>query len=285
MKKVQRIKTWAVHIILIFIVLLFLFPIFWLISTAFKSPGDYYSDPPMFLPSVPTLDNFKAVLGLSDAKWGADRAIMQNIINSAVVALGSTALSMIIGLVASYGFVSYKFKGRGPLMVTTIVAKMLPTVVVCIPVFLVFSRIGLVDNQFGLMLSYMVFNLPFVIWMMKGFLEGIPKELEEAARIDGCSKFGAFIKIILPLAAGGLAATSIFCLIFSWNEFILALILTNSTSFQTVTIAISGYITDRGILWGEMSAVGTIALIPMMIFILLVQKHMVEGLTFGAVKE
>jgi len=257
----------------------------WLVSTAFKMPVDYYSDPPKLIPSQITLDNFKVALGLTTAKWGGSRDVIKNIINSIIVAVSTTGISMILGVIAAYGLVGYKFKGRKTLLSLTLFARMIPPIILALPLFLMLSKINLLNNPIALIISYTVFNLPFVIWMMKGFIEGIPIELEEAGRIDGLSKLGAFFRITLPLVAPGLAATSIFCIISSWNEFVFALVLTSTNAAQTIPIAVSGYITDRGILWGEMSAVSTVAMLPMLFFILLVQKHMVRGLTFGAVKE
>jgi multiple sugar transport system permease protein len=260
-------------------------PVIWLALTAFKVPADYYSDPPKLIPSHITLDNFKVALGLMIESGGGSRNVILNIRNSIIVAVSTTAISMILGVFAAYGFVGYKFKGRKTLLFLTLIARMIPPIILALPLFLILSKIKIINNPIALIISYAVFNIPFVIWMMKGFIEDIPIELEEAGRIDGLSKVGAFVKIILPLVSPGLAATAIFCMIFSWNEFMFALIMTNTNAAQTIPIAVSGYITDRGIYWGEMSAVATIAILPMLFFVFLVQKHIVRGLTFGAVKE
>ena len=161
--------------------------------------------------------------------------------------------------------------------------RMFPPIATIIPIFLLFNKLGLIDTRLGLMLLYIAFNLPFAIWIMRSFFDEIPSELDDAAMVDGCSPWQAFARIILPLAAPGLSATAIFCMMFSWNEFLFAMIISRAQT-QTLPVGVMGFITQRGVLWGEMSAAATIIMTPMIIFTFLIQRYLIRGLTFGAVK-
>ena len=158
-----------------------------------------------------------------------------------------------------------------------------PFVVLALPLYLIMSKVGLLDSYVGIIVAHISFNLPFVVWMMKGFFDAVPKEIDEAARVEGYSWFQVFFRIDIPLAKSGLAATAVFCAINSWNEFLMALILTGRST-ATMPVAIPGMMTPQGTLWGQIAAVGTVITIPVLIFAILVQKHMVAGMTMGAVK-
>lgn len=278
------LATWAVNLTVYAIVAGFLLPVFWLLSTSFKLPLDYQTFPPQWLPAHPTLHNFQVALGITPATLGGEQNILTNFRNSLVTVTGTTVISLVVGGIAAYTFVGYRFFGKRTLLLLTLVPRMLPPVVVGLPLLLGFNSLHLTDTPLALMFAYTIFNVPFVVWMLKGFLEDLPIELEEAAQLDGLSRFGAFRRILLPLVAPGIAATAIFCGIYSWNEFALALVLTDTGRSQTIPIAASGYVSEQGVLWGEMAATGVLATLPILIFAFFVQKHLVRGLTLGAVK-
>ena len=204
-------------------------------------------------------------------------------VNSLIVASVNTAICLIVGSMAAFSLARYKFKGSRNIAFWILSIRMMPPVAAIIPIYILMKKLQLLDTPWCLIITYFTMNLPFVVWMMKGFFEEIPREIEESALIDGCSDFGIFIRIALPLAAPGLAATAILVFIFSWNEFIFALILTG-TKAVTLPVGIIGFMKETGINWGYMTAGGVLALIPAIIFVILVQKHLVKGLTMGALK-
>jgi len=162
--------------------------------------------------------------------------------------------------------------------------RMFPPIAAIIPFFLLYKQLGLIDTRIGLIIAYTGFNLPFAVWIMRGFFDEVPRELDEAALIDGCSPIKVFVRVVLPLAAPGLVATAIFAMIFSWNEFMFALILSRSRS-QTMPVGVMGFITHRGVIWGEIMAAASVIMLPMIVFTFIAQKYLIRGLTFGAVKQ
>jgi multiple sugar transport system permease protein len=204
-------------------------------------------------------------------------------LNSLIVSSGTTVLSLAVGCLAAYSLARFRFRAKRYMLLSILFVRMVPAVVLVIPIYTLWRSLGLLDTQQGLILAYLSFNLPFVIWMMRGFFVDIPVEIEEAALIDGCSRLSALVRVILPLAAPGIAATSIFALLLGWNEFLFAVLLTADRA-KTLTPAILNYVTDRAILWGNLYAAASIVLLPVLVFSLAVQKHLARGLTGGAVK-
>ena len=195
----------------------------------------------------------------------------------------STLISLILGSFAAYGFARYNWAKREDRAFWVLSQKFLPAMAVVIPYFTMAAAFKLLDTQILLVICYTTFNIPFTIWMMRGFIEDLPKELEEAAFVDGCSRMDSIRHIVLPLILPGLVATSIFCIINSWNEFVFANFLTTINA-KTVPTSVMMYLSVSGVKWGEMAATGVLAVLPVMIFAISVQKHMVRGLTFGSVK-
>ncbi len=270
--------SWSGVTLVAFAVLLVwtLFPIYWTLASGLKSGAQLYTHPPTYFPIPPTLANFQQVF--------VTRALLKFMRNSLIVAAISTPLSVFVGALAAYSLARFRFRGRGLLMFLVLAVRMLPALIIALPMFLIFTRIGLVDNLFALAIVYVAFNLPFNIWLLAGFFAEVPKELEEAAVVDGCSRWQAFVKVLVPLTAPGLVAAAILSAIFSWNEFAYALILTNTPDAQTLPIAMAGLQTDRGTAFGEIGAIGTVAVLPVLAFGLYVQKYLARGLTAGAVK-
>ncbi|MDY0092244.1 MAG: carbohydrate ABC transporter permease [Candidatus Vecturithrix sp.] len=251
-----------------------LLPPFLLVLTSIKTELDALSFPPKWI-FQPTLQNYREIFDTSPlAAYGA---------NSLIVASLNTAICLVIGSLAAYGLARFRFKGSEDLAFWFLSVRMMPPVAGIIPIYILMKNLRLLDTVWCLIFAYLTFNLPFVIWMLKGFFEEIPREIEESALIDGCSEFGVYLKIALPLIAPGLAATAILAFIFSWNEFLFALILTG-TKAVTLPVGIIGFMKETGINWGYMTAGGVLALIPVLLFVMFVQRHLVKGLTMGALK-
>jgi multiple sugar transport system permease protein len=203
--------------------------------------------------------------------------------NSFITAIFTTVISLVIGSLAAYGFARFNWKKREDRAFWVLSQKFLPAMAVVIPYFLMASITGLLDTQVILIICYTTFNIPFTIWMMRGFIEDLPMELEEAAFVDGCNRLQVLAKIVFPLVLPGMTATAIFCVINSWNEFVFANFLT-SIHAKTVPTSVMMYLSVSGVKWGEMAATGVLAVLPVLIFAICVQKYMIRGLTFGAVK-
>jgi multiple sugar transport system permease protein len=266
--------------------LISLAPVAWMILTSIKLPADTAALPPRLLPgaSAPenslwfrfSLDNFHHVL--------ADAETLGYLFNSLFVSVVSAALSVFFGALAGYGFSRFPFRGGRSALFFVLSTRMLPPLAVAVPISFMYSRLGILDTRFGLILLYTCFNLSFSTWMMKAFLDEIPRAYEEAAMLDGYSRWNALFRVVLPQAAPGLAATSVFCLISSWNEYAFALTLT-STDAVTMPVRIHAIAGNLGIIpWGPLAAASVLFLLPMVFFGLMMRKYLVRGMTFGAVK-
>jgi multiple sugar transport system permease protein len=291
-KKHPRIKTVIIYTALVFITIVAVFPLYWTFTTAFKNPKDAFTFPPKYLPLLQFKPSLYALrdLGLLpplEGEGGAHSptALINKLKNSFIVAVGSTGLSVFLGSLSSYALVRfrfYKWKNKD-ISFFILSQRMLPPIVLVIPFFILYSSLGLIDTLLGVILAHTLVNLPFVVWIMQGFFRGIPSGLIDSARIDGCSEFSTFWRIVMPLSLPGLAATCIFTTIFSWNELLFAISLTYRKA-QTVPIAIAGLTHGSAALWWDISAVSIIALIPVFILVLFFQRHIVAGLTLGAIK-
>jgi multiple sugar transport system permease protein len=263
-------KYMAVTVVLLF----FCFPIFWTVLTSIKPLDLIPKSPPVWL-FAPTLEHYWSIL--------TQRALLSSLWNSLSIAALSTLLALLVGAPAAYVFARFRFRGKESLAFYFLSARMAPPIAMILPFFLISRDLGLLDTRFILIVAYMSFNFAFVIWLLRGFFAEIPAEIDEAAMIDGCSRFGAFVRVVLPLAGPGLAASAIICFIFSWNEFLFALILTN-LSAKTMPVLAAGFVTDRLVLWGKLCASAVIIYLPVMIFALLTRRHLVRGMTLGAIR-
>jgi N,N'-diacetylchitobiose transport system permease protein len=266
---------WNVVGIVIFVVMVF--PVFWMISTAFKPDDQVYSATPTWLSLRPTLRHFADAIH-KPFFW-------TDVKNSLIVVVFTVLISLTLAFFAAVALAKYRFSGRKAFILLIIGIQMLPGVGMIIPLYVVLARYHLVNALTGVIITYLTFALPFCVWTLRGFILGIPKDLEEAAMVDGSTRLGAFAKILLPLVAPGLVATSIFAFITSWNEYILARILLNDQSKQTVTVWLSYFLgTSRNTDWAALMAASTLTAIPVVVFFLLVQKRIAFGLTAGAVR-
>jgi len=224
---------------------------------------------------TPTLENYREVLG--------EGSFARYLTNSLVVGIVSTVITLVLGCMAAYGLARLRFPGRTTLAYTTLLLRTVPLAVLAVPVFMLWSRAGLINSLPGLVLLYVAVNLPFTIWLLYGFILQVPVELEEAASIDGCGPVKVFFKVVLPLIRPGLAAAAIFTFRIAWNEFILALVLTDRAT-RTLPVAASLYITDIGVDWGKIMALGSLIAIPPLVFTFVAARQIITGLTAGAVK-
>ncbi len=264
----------VVGLFLGFYALLCFFPFFWMILTSLKERVDVIN--PAVWTFKPILDNYIDVF--------TKRNLPLNLLNSAIVVSTTVAASVLLGTMAAYGFARFEFKKKESLAFWILSLRMLPPMAVVISFFILGRMLRLLDKQLYLSLIYMSFNIPFAIWMMRGYIEDIPKELEESAWLDGCSRMRGLFSVVVPLVSPGLIATAIFCAIQSWNEFTLAFFLTSFRA-KTVPTIVTEFLSVTGVLWGEMSAVGVVAILPILIFAFLIQKQLIRGMTFGAMKE
>jgi N,N'-diacetylchitobiose transport system permease protein len=260
--------------LLVFAVMVF--PVYWMVSTAFKPASDILTFSPKLFPTASTLDNFADAMG-RPYFWRVAR-------NSLIVVLAVTAFSLVLSFLAALALAKFRFYGRAAFVILIIGVQMVPLNALIIPLYILLSRAGQVDKLSGVIVTYLTFVLPFCVWMLRGFVLGVPRELEEAAMVDGSTRFGAFVRILLPLVAPGLVATSIFAFIQVWNEFIIAYIVLSSPEQQTLTVWLAQFTSLRGTAWGPLMAGATLTAIPVVIFFVAVHRRIAFGLTAGAVR-
>jgi len=271
-KKIIRLAL--IYVALSTIAFVAIFPYVWMVLTSFKTRVDAFAIPPVWF-FKPGVGHYLEVF--------VRKGFSQNLLNSLIISLSSTALSLIVGVPSAYAFARYKLYGDHHMFFFILTTRMAPPITIALPLYILMARAGVLNTHFSVIIAHTTFNLALVVWLMRGFFRMIPREIEEAALIDGCSTFRVFSEISLPLSSGGLVATAIFCIIMSWNEFLFAMILGGHQA-ATLTMAVPGLVTTRGTFWGQIAAVGTVTTIPILIFSLLVQKHLVRGLTFGAIE-
>jgi N,N'-diacetylchitobiose transport system permease protein len=267
--------VWDLVGVALFVVLVF--PVYWMVATAFKPDAEIISIEPTWIPLHPTLAHFRHAI--------RQPYFWQDVRNSVIVVLVTVGISMVLAFLAAVALAKYRFTGRKLFIVLVIGIQMLPAAGLIIPLYVVLARYHQVNVLSGVILTYMTFVLPFSVWTLRGFLIAIPRELEEAAMVDGSSRLGAFVRILLPLVAPGLVATSVFAFITTWNEYIFARVLLNDQSKQTVTVWLSYFLgSSKHTDWGALMAASTLTAIPVIVFFLLVQRKIAFGLTAGAVK-
>ncbi|HEY3551653.1 MAG TPA: carbohydrate ABC transporter permease [Gaiellaceae bacterium] len=274
-RRLSRKVAWDALGLVVFAVMVF--PVFWMVSTAFKNEDQINSFNPTWLPLHPTLAHFRTALHR--------QYFWTDIKNTLIVVLVTVGIAVVLAFLAALALAKYRFTGRNLFIVLMIGIQMLPPIGLIIPLYVLLGRYGEVNKLTGVILVYLTFALPFSVWTLRGFLIGIPKELEEAAMVDGSTRIGAFVRILLPLVAPGLVATSVFAYITAWNEYIFASIILHSNSKQTITLWLTNLLGGgRSIDWGVVMAASSLIAIPVVIFFLLVQRRIAFGLTAGAVK-
>jgi N,N'-diacetylchitobiose transport system permease protein len=272
----KRLHKFGWNALGLFVLLVMVFPVYWMISTAFKPGHDILSYTPQWLPTHPTLSNFTDAVH-QQFFWDAVK-------NSLIVVSVVVALSLVLAFLAALALAKFNFYGRKPFIVLILGVQMVPLAALIIPLYILMSRLDQVDKLSGVIVMYLTFVLPFAVWTLRGFLLGVPKELEESAMVDGATRFGAFVRVLLPLLGPGLVATSIFAFIQAWNEFIIAYVFLHTPEKQTLMVWLASFTTLRGTEWGPLMAGATLCSLPVIVFFLLVQRRIMFGLTAGAVK-
>ncbi|MBM3584597.1 MAG: carbohydrate ABC transporter permease [Alphaproteobacteria bacterium] len=304
----SRKAKWVAGILVVLYAVLTLLPLLWIISTSFKSGPDSISYPPkvFFQPTLEGYVNLFTTQARASAEdlatltppeawydeiaWADGMIIVgpsrfgQRFLNSVIIGFGSTFLSIVLGTLSAYAFSRFRVPLRDDLLFFILSTRMMPPIVVAIPIFLMFRSLGLSDTHAGMILLYTAVNLSLAVWLLKGFIDEIPRDYEEAALIDGYTRFQAFVKVVLPQAATGIASTAIFCLIFAWNEYAFAVLLTSGNAqtappFIPTILSVGG-----GIDWPAVAAAATLFLLPVVVFTILLRKHLLRGITFGAVR-
>ncbi|MBX2883676.1 MAG: carbohydrate ABC transporter permease [Granulosicoccus sp.] len=266
-------RLWLRFMLALFVTLLFVFPVYWLALISIKTPDDIYAYPPVWLPSEVHFSSYVALFRDGDA-W--------SIWNSLVTAGVSTLLAMLIGTAAAYSLV--RFRTGGDHLATWIISqRMIPPITVAFPIFLLFVAWEWIDTRYGLILLYTAFNVPYVTWMMRGYIQEIPLELEQSAQVDGLSRLAVLYKVVLPMARAGFFATAVFTFIFAWNDFLFALILTKSEAV-TYTVKVTGYFGSQSTFWSKIGAMSMLGVLPMMLVVATMQRFIVRGMSMGAVK-
>ena len=270
----RKLKTLITGLFAWLVALLLFFPIFWMFITSFKTELQAISVPPSLF-FEPTLDNFKVVQERSD--------YLLHAMNSVITSFGSTIIALIIAVPAAYSMAFFPGKRTKDILLWMLSTKMLPAVGVLVPIYILFRNNGLLDSRIGLIIIFTLMNLPIIIWMLFSYFKDLPKEILEAARMDGASPWGEVVKVVLPLSVGGIASTGLLSIILCWNEAFWSLNLTASNA-APLTAMIASYSSPEGLFWAKLSAASTLACAPIIVFGWFCQKQLVQGLTFGAVK-
>ncbi|MER2507340.1 carbohydrate ABC transporter permease [Amaricoccus sp.] len=301
-------QKWIAGTLVVLYAVITLLPLLWIIATGFKSPSDSIAYPPKLV-FEPTLEGYvnlftsrtratpemlaevgppttwyDAIVRKYDMVITGPSRYGERFMNSLIIGFGSTFLAILLGTMAAYAFSRFKVPLKDDLMFFILSTRMMPPIAVAIPIFLMYRQLGLSDTHLGMILLYTAVNLSLSVWLLKGFIDEIPVEYEEAALIDGYTRFQAFRKVVLPQAATGIASTAIFCLIFAWNEYAFAVLLTSGNA-QTAPPFIPTIIGVGGQDWPAVAAGATLFLVPVMVFTILLRKHLLRGITFGAVRK
>lgn len=272
--------AWAIvqRFIIVAMCLVTVMPLLWMVSTSFKEGIDIFAMPPKIF-TKPTLKNY--------TDYVVQSGVLPRYKNTVIVALGTSVFCMILGSLSGYALARTKFSGAGVLSYLILASRLFPPIVIVVPMFTIFRRVGIFDTHFALILAYSSFVLPYVVWLMRGYFKELPTGIDECALIDGCTPLGAFLRVVVPCSLPSIAATTVFAMILCWNEFLFAMVLTSSRA-STIPVAITTLTHDLdrgGVVWGPLTAVGTMIMLPVLVLGLSIQKVLVRGLTMGATKE
>lgn len=274
MKNSEKKTILVQYCVVVIAMIFFIFPIVWMILTSLKNQTDAFTTQPKWLFTV-TFDNYKAVL--------IDRDFLKYLWNSLYISVVSTVLAIILGGGIAYPYARYKLKGAKNILTWILTLRIVPPIVSILPIYLLFTKLGLLDSYTSLILMYTFMNLPLAVWLLYGFFKDVPGEIEESSLVDGCNRFTAFFRVIFPIIGPGLVSTGLLSFIFAWNEFLFANIL-SGPHVRTAPVGLNEYATPVSILWGQIAAAGTMIIVPIAIITLILQRKMVRGLTMGAVK-
>jgi multiple sugar transport system permease protein len=270
-------KGYGLTLLSLLLLGVFLFPIYWMILTALRPATEIFAYPPRFFPDIIDLDSFRRVLD--------DPKIPRYFLNSSIVGFGTTILTLLLAAPAAYGLAHLPLRGKNALMLISLSSLMFPAIMIATPLFVIFSRLGLNESYFGLIVANTALALPFAITVLRPFYLSIPRQLTEAAKIDGCTTWGAFWRVMLPLSTPGLLTTAIFTFLFGWSDLLFAISLVNSDEVRPITAGLYAYMGSNVTKWNAVMAISTVAMLPPLVVFLLAQRYVVRGLTAGSVKE
>jgi len=275
-KKRVALGNGLVYLILLAMTVAVLIPVLWMLSTSLKNDTELFTIPPRWIPEDITFASYQRI-------W-EDYPFLNYFMNSIMVVSLSTLIALVFSCLAGYGVSRFRFRGKGMFLTFLLVTQMFPSIMLLIPFYKIIQVMGLTNTHLALILTYISFTIPLCSWMMLGYFQGIPKELDEAAAIDGCGRLRTFIQIVFPLSLPGVSATAIYSFITGWNEYMYALVLTQSEKMKTVPVGIGQLIGQYKIMWNDMMAASLVATIPLSILFVFFQKYLISGLTAGAVK-
>jgi multiple sugar transport system permease protein len=278
-----RRRLWNVaYLIGLFLAMLIIcLPGIWIVLSSLRPTVEIMAKPPVWIPRELSLDAYRAMFG---GLGQGGIPIWEYFRNSLIISITSTAIALIIGMSGGYAFARFRFRGKSGVFLGLMLTRSVPGVALSLPLFMVYSRLGIIDTHFGLIVTYVALNVPFTIWLIDGFFRQVPKDLAEAAQIDGCTRWQAFWQVEFPLAGPGIASAGIFAFLTCWNEYALASQLTRSVSSKTLPVGLLDYTSEFTIDWRGMCALAVVMIIPALALTFIIQKHLVSGLTFGAVK-
>jgi ABC-type glycerol-3-phosphate transport system permease component len=270
-----RAGSFLTYVLVMVVVAFFILPFSWMISMGFKAPDEWFVTPPRLIPEHPTLANYLGAL---------DPAFLRYAFNSILVSSVTTVVTIVFAVFSAYAFSRLMFPGRRQIFTLIILTQLLPLVVLIIPIYRFFAQQGLINTYPALIIAYLTFTVPVAVWLLRGFFSSIPYDLEEAAKIDGCTQMGAFLRIVLPLSAPGIAGTATYVFFGTWQELLIALSLTTSQDMRTLPIGILGFIGEHQTNWGLLMATSVLICIPVFVLFLFLQRQFVAGLVSGGVK-
>jgi len=272
-KSRKKLLDFLQFLVILLTAIIILVPIYWIVSGAFKQQVDIFQLKLLF---TPTLDNFKII-------FKSPYNLFDKLVNSTLVALSTVLITIPLATLAAYSFSRFRMKAEKVMFVTILATQFVPAVVIVLPFFILFRDIGILDTRLALVLVNLSLIMPFAIWMIKGFIDGIPLDTEEAALVDGSGRIQVVLNVVIPMALPGVITAGIFCFILAWNEFLFALIITTNKAV-TLPVGLSLFHAEEGVLWHLISAAGIMIMLPMFVLATLIQKHFVQGMTMGAVR-
>ena len=276
-------QRWLTRLLLFVALAILCVPGLWVMLTAFRPNIEVMAKPPVWIPRSLSLTNFRALFGLLPNQ-SPGIPVLNYFVNSLVISLTSTVISVGIGMMGGYAFARYRFRGKSGLFLALMLSRAVPGIALSLPLFMLWSRLGLLDTRLGIIIVYLATNIPFSVWLTDGFFRQIPAELTEAAQIDGGTRWQAFWRIEFPLARSGLATAAIFAFLTSWNEYALASQLTRTTASKTMPVGLMDFTAQFTVDWTGMCAMAVLIIVPALVLTFIVQKHLIAGLTFGGVK-
>jgi multiple sugar transport system permease protein len=276
MMRASTITAAVTYFVALVLVVFVGFPLLWMVLSSLKPSTELFVNPPRILPSEITFRWYANLVGSSDA--------VSLFKNSLVVGVSTTLICLMVGTLAAYGVTRFDFPGKRAFLIGALLSYVFPAIVLFISVYMIINSLGLIDTRLGLILCHCILTFPFALWMLKSFFEGVPREIDEAAWVDGASFLQTFVMVILPLSLPGIFSVAVFVFVLSWNEFLFASVMVTSGDLKTIPLGIAEFITSFDVRWGEIMAIGTLATVPVVILFLCVQRYFVSGVTSGAIK-